>query len=174
MDVGGGRVIDQQAEQFGRAVVPAGIHERLALINQAKVKIGYHRAFAGPQRVTEQLALWGDDCGEAATRYRAHWAACVGHDLLLLVGIQPRRRGNHEDARLERMVSHLDFSLLREQVTEDRSREHRRMDLLAVGDERVPGQRVVVLPTRQLTNATHRAVDGAKSAAVALASAIIL
>ena len=43
------------------------------------------------------------------------------------------------------------------------------MDLLAVGDQRVSGQRVVVLPTGQLADATHRAVHGLKSAAIALA-----
>ena len=87
MDVGAGRVIDKQAEQFGTTVVSAGIHECLALVYQAKVEIGYDGAFAGPQRVPEQFALRGNYCREAAARYRAQRAAGVSHDLLLLVGI---------------------------------------------------------------------------------------
>src|ERR1700739_429560 len=67
------------------------------------------------------------------------------------------------------MIAYLGFGLLSEQVAENGSGEHRRMDLLAVGDQRVAGERIVVLPTGQLADATHRAVDGSKSAAIALA-----
>jgi hypothetical protein len=68
MDMGAGCVIDKQAEQFGTTVVTAGVHERLAFVNQPKVQIGDHLAFTGPQRLAEQFALRRGDCGEAATR----------------------------------------------------------------------------------------------------------
>ncbi len=42
------------------------------------------------------------------------------------------------------------------------------MDLFAIGDQCVSGERVVVLPAGQLTDTTYRAVDGSQSAAVTL------
>jgi hypothetical protein len=149
--------------------VSAGVHERLASVDQREIQIRNHLARTGAQGLTEQFALRIDDRGETATRDRSHRAAGVGHDLLLLLGIQPGGRSDHEDAGLERVIADLGLGLLREQVAEDRSREHRRMDLFAIGDHRVSGERVVVLPTGQLTDATHRAVHGSKSAAIALA-----
>ena len=52
VDGDAGRVIDSQAKQFGPAVVPAGIHERLAPVDQREVQIGDHVAFTGPQGST--------------------------------------------------------------------------------------------------------------------------
>ena len=43
------------------------------------------------------------------------------------------------------------------------------MDLLAIGDQGVPGKRIVVLPACQLTDASNGAVDGLQAGAVALA-----
>ena len=42
------------------------------------------------------------------------------------------------------------------------------MDLLAVGHQRVAGQRVVMLPACQLADAADRAVDGPQPGAIAL------
>ena len=49
--------IDQQAEQFGPAVVSAGVHLGLALVDQREVEVGDDRALAGTQRLAEQFAL---------------------------------------------------------------------------------------------------------------------
>src|SRR5271166_1596196 len=166
--MGSGCVIDEQTQQFGPTVMSARVHEGLTFVNQRKVQIADHLSFTRAQGLTEQLPLRSDDRGEAATRDRAHRTTGVGRNLPLLIRIQPSRRGNHEDARLEGMIAHLNFGLLREQVAEDRSGEHRGMDLLAIGYQRVSGQRVVVLPTGQLTDATHRAVHRSKSAAIPL------
>ena len=56
MDMGAGRVIDQQTQQFGATVVSAGIHERLAFVDQREVQIRDHLAFPGTQGLTEQTA----------------------------------------------------------------------------------------------------------------------
>ena len=45
MDVLGRRPIDQQAEQFGTAVVTARVHESLAGVDLGKVEISDHFAF---------------------------------------------------------------------------------------------------------------------------------
>jgi hypothetical protein len=47
VDMGNRCAIDQQAEQFRPTVVAARVHEALALVDQAEVKIGNHRPFAG-------------------------------------------------------------------------------------------------------------------------------
>src|SRR4029077_18154912 len=75
-------------------------------------------------------------------------------------GPRPRAPGQRSPRdRLERMLPDVDLRLLRKQVAEDRARIHRRVDLLAVGHHRVAGQRVVMLPTRQLTKAADRPGD---------------
>lgn len=66
------------------------------------------------------------------------------------------------------MLADVDFCLRREQVAEDRTWIHRGMDLLTVGDHRVAGERIVVLPACQLADAAGLAVDGAQSGAVTL------
>src|SRR3954471_8457605 len=66
MNVGGGRAVDQQAEQLRAAVVAARIHLPLPLVDQSEIEIGDHHAFAGTQRLTHQYAFGGDDRGEAA------------------------------------------------------------------------------------------------------------
>jgi hypothetical protein len=114
--------------------VSGGVHERLTFVDQREVQIADYFAFAGTQRLPEQFALRCDDRGEAASRDRSRRAARVRHDLPLLIGIEPSGRANHENARLERVIAYLDFGLSSEQVAEDRSRKHRGMDLLAIGD----------------------------------------
>ena len=57
MDMGDGRAIDQQAEQFRAAVVAARIHLPLALIDQSEIEIGDHHAFTGTQRLAHQFAF---------------------------------------------------------------------------------------------------------------------
>ena len=79
-------------------------------------------------------------------------AARILHDLRLLIGIEPRGCADHEASGFERMLTDVDFCLLCEERTEDRSGIHRRMDLLAVGDQRVAGERHVVLPAGELSN----------------------
>ena len=59
MDVHRGRSIDQQAEQFGAAVVTARIHELLAGVDLSEVNICNHFTFTG-----------FESGGEAAARYR--------------------------------------------------------------------------------------------------------
>src|SRR5215471_20396605 len=66
------------------------------------------------------------------------------------------------------MLSNSDLRLLRKQVAKDAAGKHRRVDLLAVGHQRVARQRVVMFPTRQLPDAAGCAVDGATPRAVAL------
>src|SRR5271165_1268477 len=122
MDMGAGSAIDEKAEQFGPTVVSAGVHESLAFVDQCEVQIRDHLTLTGAQGLTEQFALWRDDRGEAATRERSQGGARVGHDLRLLIGIQPCCRGNHKDTRLKRVIARLDLGLSREQVAENRSR----------------------------------------------------
>ena len=54
-------------------------------------------------------------------------------------------------------------------VAEDRTRIHRQVDLLSVGRHRVPRQRIVMLPARQLPDAANLAVHGAQAGTVTLA-----
>ena len=64
------------------------------------------------------------------------------------------------------MIADADFGLLREERTAERTRPHRRVNLFTIGDERVAGQRVVVLPARQLADAPDGAVDGRQTGGV--------
>ncbi len=48
MDVRGGRPIDQQAEQFGAAVVVARVHEPLAGVDLGEVEVSDDVTLAGP------------------------------------------------------------------------------------------------------------------------------
>src|SRR5262249_5573874 len=95
-------------------------------------------------------------------------AADFGHDLFLLLGVEPGRCGHHEAGGLQRMIADLDLCLRGEKITEYRAGKHRRVNLLAVGNQRVAGERVVMLPTRQLADATDGTIDSLESAAVAL------
>ncbi|MNX70893.1 hypothetical protein D3C86_1021920 [compost metagenome] len=61
-----------------------------------------------------------------------------------------------------------DFDLLGENVSDQGTRKHRGMDLLAVRHQGVTGQRVVMFPARQRTDAPDSAVDGAQAGTVAL------
>src|SRR3954463_14050062 len=64
VNVGLWRAIDEQAEQFRAAVVAAGVHLRLALVDQREVKVCDHLAFAETDWLPEQFAHRRDDCGE--------------------------------------------------------------------------------------------------------------
>ncbi|ORW35102.1 hypothetical protein AWC17_22510 [Mycobacterium nebraskense] len=66
------------------------------------------------------------------------------------------------------MIADADLSLFGKQLATKASRKHGGVDLLAVGDQGKPGQRVGVLPAGQLTDATDGAVDGAQPTTVAL------
>ena len=59
--------IDQQAEQLGPAVVAAGVHELLALVDQGEIERRDDDAFARADRFAEERPVGGDDGGEAAT-----------------------------------------------------------------------------------------------------------
>src|SRR6185436_10180511 len=96
-------------------------------------------------------------------------AAGVPGDLRLLIGIEPRGRADDEAAGLQRVLPDVDLRLLGEQRPEDRTGIHRGVDLLAVGHHRVSGERVVMLPAGELTDAARPAVDGAKTRSVSLA-----
>ena len=169
MNVRGGGAVDQEAEQFGPAVVAARVHQLLALIDQREVEVGNDDAFARAEGLAQQGSIGRHDRGEATAGDRADAAASVLRDLRLLIGIQPGRSADDEARRLQRMLPDVDFRLLGKQVAEDGAGIHRRVDLLAVGHHRVARQRVVVLPARQLTNAADLAVDGAQTGAVSLA-----
>jgi len=67
------------------------------------------------------------------------------------------------------VVPDIDLGLLRKQGAEDRARIHRGVDLLAVRHHGVARQGVVVLPARQLTDATNLAVNCPQAGSVALA-----
>src|SRR4051812_37979403 len=92
VDVRCGRAIDYQAEQFGPTVVTARVHNPLASIDLSKVKICDHFTFTSCEGLTDNLALWIDNGGEAATGNRPHSTTRILHDLGLLIGIEPRRR----------------------------------------------------------------------------------
>ena len=70
MDGRRGRPIDQQAEQFGAAVMTARVHDPLAGVDLGKVKLGNHFAFARFERLTDDPAVGTHDRREAATRNR--------------------------------------------------------------------------------------------------------
>src|SRR3954468_6830997 len=66
------------------------------------------------------------------------------------------------------MLADVDADLLGEKIAPERARIHRRVNLLAVGHQGITGQRVVMLPARQLTDSTDCAVDSAQPGPVAL------
>jgi transposase-like protein len=80
VDVRCGRAIDYQAEQFGPTVVTARVHNSLASIDLSKVKICDHFTFTSCEGLTDNLALWIDNGGEAATRNRPDSTTRILHD----------------------------------------------------------------------------------------------
>ena len=100
MDVRRGRAVDQQTEQFGTAVVAARVHEPLAQGDLGEIKICDHFAFTGLERPADDLAVRIRNGSEEAAGDRPDGSACVLHDLGLLIGIEPRRRADHEACRI--------------------------------------------------------------------------
>ena len=114
VDVRSGRTIDEQAEQFGAAVVTARVHEPLAGIDLSEVEIRNHVAFAGFERSADYPAVRVRDGGEAAAGYRPDGTTRILHDLGLLIGIEPRGRADHEAGGFESVLTDVGFRLLRE------------------------------------------------------------
>src|SRR5688572_10622653 len=155
--------VDRQTEQLGSTVVAARVHQLLALVDAGEVEIGDDDSFPGPQGFADQSPVRGHDRGETTAGYRANGPSGVLHDLGLLVGIQPGRRTHDEARGFQRVLPDVDLRLHGEQIPKDRPGIHRRMDLFAVGHQRIAGQRVVVLPARQLADATDGTIDGTQS-----------
>src|SRR5262245_52099809 len=130
VQVRGRSSVDQQAEQLRPAVVAAGIHQLLSLVDQGEVEIGDHDPFTRTDRTTQQGSIGRDDRGEATTRYWADRAASILHDLGLLIGIQPSRGAYDQAPGLEGMLPDVDLCLLGKQIPEDRAGIHRGVDLL--------------------------------------------
>src|SRR3954452_18126688 len=150
------------------AVVTARVHDPLASIDLSKVKICDHFTFTSCKGLTDNPALWIDNGSEAATGNRPDSATRILHDLGLLIGIEPRRRIDDKAGSFEGVLADVDFRLLREQRAGERSGIHRRVDLLAIGDQRVPRERQIVFPAGELSNASNRAVDDAQACPVTL------
>jgi hypothetical protein len=91
------------------------------------------------------------------------------HDLGLLIGIEPRRRADYKASGFEGVLADVNFRLLREQRAGERSGIQRRVDLLAIGDQRVTRERQVVLPAGELPDTPNGAIDGAQARAITLA-----
>src|SRR6185437_12473354 len=98
---------------------------------------------------------------------RADWAAGILHDPGLLIGGEPSGGVYDEAAGLQGVLADVDFGLLGEDVAPERPGIHGGVDLLAIGHQRVTGQRVVMLPARQLANASDGAVDRTQPGTVA-------
>ena len=146
----------------------ARIHETFAHFDQRKIQVGDHFAFAAAQRLADDAALGIDDGGEAAAGDRTDRTAGVLGDLRLLLCVEPGGRGHDEASGFERVLAHVDLGLFGEKRTGEGARIHRRVDLFAVGDERVARQGQIVLPARQLADAADGAVDGTQPGCIAL------
>src|SRR5262245_5806613 len=169
MDVRRGRPIDQQAEQLGAAVVTTRVHEPFARVDLNEVEICNRIAFTGFDGPGDEPAIRADNGGEAAAGYRPDGTTRILHDLGLLIGIEPRRRAHHKGCGFQGVLTDVGLRLLREDRTEDRSGVHGRVDLLAIGYQRVARERKVVLPAGELADPANSAIDGAQARAVALA-----
>src|SRR5690348_3364187 len=53
MSICGSRAIDQEAQQFGAAVMAARVHQLLALVDACEVEVGRDYAFAGADCFTK-------------------------------------------------------------------------------------------------------------------------
>ena len=168
VNVRGGSAVNQQAEQFRPAVMASGIHDLLSLIDQGEIEVGDDYAFPRANGLAEQTSVRRNDRGEATAGERADVATSVFSDLCQLIRIQPGGSADDEGSGLQSMLPDVDFGLLREQIAKDGTGIHGRVDLLAVGHHRVPRQRVVVLPTRQLSNPSDLAFHRARARAIAL------
>src|SRR4051794_27882309 len=126
MDLRRGRPFNQQAEQFGATVVTARVHDPFAGVDLSEVKICNHLAFTSCERLADDLALWIDNGGEAATGNRPDSTTRILHDPGLLIGIEPRRRVDDEASSFESVLADVNFRLLREQWAGERSGIHRR------------------------------------------------
>ncbi len=163
MNVGGCGAIDQQAEQFGPAIVPARIHQLLALIDQREVEIGYDHAFARTDRIADKCSIRRDDGGEASAANWADTATGILHDLRLLIGIEPSRCAHDEARRLQCVLANVDFCLPGKQVAENGAGVHGGVNLLAIGHHGVARQRVVMLPASELAHAADFCVYRAQA-----------
>src|SRR6185312_2573952 len=67
------------------------------------------------------------------------------------------------------MLPHIDPGFFGESFAAKRARIHRRMNLFAVGHQRIPCQWIVMFPACQLTHASNAAVDSPQSRTVTLA-----
>ena len=117
----------------------------------------------------QQLALWRDNCGEASTGDWADRAAGVLRNEGLLIRVQPGGRVDDKAGRFQRVLPDVDFGLFGEKIAPEGSRIHRRMNLFAVGHERVSCQWNVVFPACQLSHAPNGTIDSSQSRTVALA-----
>src|SRR5258705_1520911 len=169
MDLRRRRPIDQQAEQFGAAVMTTRVHESLAGVDLSEIEICDYLALAGFERLADDLAVRAHNGSEAAVGDQPDRTTCILRDLGLLVGIEPRRRVDDEAGGFESMLADADFHLLRKRRAVNRSGIHDRVNLFAVGDQRVTCERQEVLPAGELPDAPDSAVHGAKARAVALA-----
>ena len=166
--VGRRSAVDHQTQQFRAAVVSAGVHLRFALIDQREVEISDDLAFSGNYWFPDQFAQWRDDRRERACRDRADRASGIRDDLSLLVGIEPAGGVDDEAAGFECVIADADLRLLGKKWSTERPGPHRGVNLLPVGDQRVPEERVVVLPARQLADSSDGAVDDLQTRRVAL------
>ena len=57
----GAGAVDPEAEQFGPAVVPARVHQLLALVDKGEVEVGDDHAFARAERFADQGAIRRND-----------------------------------------------------------------------------------------------------------------
>ena len=85
MGVRRGRPIDQQAEQFGAAIVTARSTKFLAEVDMSEVKICNHFAFTSFERLADDLTFRVHKGGEAAAENRPDSATRILHDLGLLI-----------------------------------------------------------------------------------------
>jgi hypothetical protein len=171
MDITRHGAIDHEAEKFGATVVTTRVHQLFSFVYQREIQIGDDHAFPRTERLTNQFALWRDDCGKASAGDRCDVVrSCVFHDLCLLIGVKPRRRVYDEASRFKRMLADIDLSLFGENVASERTGIHCGMNLLAIGHQGVTRQRIVVLPACQLTDASDGTVDSTQSGTVPLSS----
>jgi hypothetical protein len=119
-------------------------------------------------RFSDDASFGVDDRREVALGELCDGTAGVRGELRPLLGVQPAGRVDHEARRLQGVLPDGDFHLTGEVVPAQAAGPHRGVDLLAVGDQRIARERLVVLPARELADASGGAVHGTQPRGVAL------
>ena len=160
--------IETQPQQVGAAVVADAVHHSFAFGDQGAIEFGDGQTLPVRQRPGQVAALRADHrC--VATPLKGFMQGDVRGDRGVIGRIEPGRGTDHKAARLEGVVPQCHRRLFAEDGPDQRTRELGAVDLLPLAHQGEAGQRVVVLPAGQGSDAADGRGHHLESGTIALA-----